>query len=396
MKRAISIVSSVALCVGLLAAIFSSYAGRAISDARPFSSLTGTAHPQPVFVAAFREFAVRPERFNASTIASVRDAAAREPLASEPFFILGAKAFQDNQFERSIRLLAEARDRAPNNKIARLLLAKLFLFEERPREAAVELATLMRIVPQANDLLMPELANFLTTPQTAAATRQALVDTTMFDRAMEYMVKQDVPTATLLRLSTTSGRAGSLRNRRWQVALIRRLINENREASAYDAWLRFGKIQTEKLSVYDGRFRGMPGTTPFNWSFEENAVGSAARDVNGLEVTMYGRQGGKLAEQLLILDPGTYILETEYSGEANAGGGGTIGWELVCGTGNRNVVNLELSTPSPQGQRATARFTVPGNCPIQRLSLQAYAGDVPFTQRVNILEVSVRNERVPS
>ena len=364
-----------------------SYGWRILTDSRPMSALTGTAPSVPIYKLAFAEFLQNNAQVSPGTLGLVRQSIPRTPVAADPLFIMATDARAKGDLAREERLLLLSRQRAPRNRLTRLLLIERYLNSGRSKEAAVEIAAIVRLMPKSDELLLPKIAQLALDPKSAEATREALAGTSLLDRMLGSLVKNGTPTQTILDLGRYSAMPPSYAARGWQSALQRRLVGAGDVQTAVKLWRHYNGIERGNEAVYDARFAGKPGPAPFNWTFSSGKAGAVETRKPGLLVESYGRLNATLAWQTLVLKPGSYTLEIMGDGEIDPTSG-VLSWSIRCETGKQVFVVLPVSTLVP-ARPVAKNFTVPPSCPGQRLELITGLGDLPLSQTVEFGSVRI-------
>jgi hypothetical protein len=186
-----------------------------------------------------------------------------------------------------------------------------------------------------------------------------------------------------------------------QAALVNMLITNRDYQRAYLAWINF--LPESALSgiafVYDGNFAGLPGPPPFNWQLFADGAGNAelARKSSlpqstALDANYFSEQPSTMAQQTIVLEPGSYIFSYSVTGSHDDDTGGSLGWTLRCldkpGT---ELLRSGLLPSTPT--RVDVRFTVPtAGCAAQQLSLVGTSGDVPATYRAEYSGLTVTRQ----
>jgi len=101
-----------------------------------------------------------------------------------------------------------------------------------------------------------------------------------------------------------------------------------------------------------------------------------------LSVTYYGRAGGELASQLLVLRPGSYRFRFAVEGKTPAGA--TLYWSLRCANNDKLEPMRAVVKGEGPLRALVANFTVPAGCPAQRLTLVGEAGEFPVAINVTL------------
>lgn len=137
-------------------------------------------------------------------------------------------------------------------------------------------------------------------------------------------------------------------------------------------------------SVTNGDFSDSAAPWPFQWRLTQK-VGVTAEIVAddlrpadpALRVDYNGSATARIAEQLTLLDPGSYRLSAEVRTETGDPAA-RLTWTLTCGYGTRVIASLPAGAPAaaPDGWTAiSGRFEVPAVCPTQWLRLDTSAAD---------------------
>lgn len=357
---------------------------------RAFPNDFGSAESPPgVYMAANGEFFAREGRLSDETYNRIADAARRSPLDTEPFLLFGLRAIVAEDLPRAERLLEESRQRDPRFAMPRVLLVAVYLRTGRIEKATEEVATLVRVLPRAAQLLVPELARLAAAPGTRAAVEQAIGDQPIMAQVLALLVAQNVDPDILLALSARQPRLEDGRVAEWQTALLSRLVESGEVTRAFDIWRRFVGAAPDGL-IYDPEFRGAPGPAPFNWELTGSAVGAAERAPGGgVDIEYYGRQAGTLARQLILLRPGRYRLELLADGAAT-GQGSRIVLKIACRGRDEPLLAIRLEQIAAAAKRLGGDFTVPAGCDAQWLSFDGEAVEFPTNQRARITGLSLR------
>ncbi|MDB5693188.1 MAG: hypothetical protein JWO81_2251 [Alphaproteobacteria bacterium] len=318
----------------------------------------------------------------------------QEPLADEPFLLAAVPALAAGNGAEGERLLLEARRRNPRLRMARLLLLDRYLRTGRIGDAALEMASLDRLIGGAGAVLVPAMAQMVQDPQLGPK----MIPIIASERDLQHAVLQslaasDADAGLILRVAGDSGlRMADAKD--WQGPLLSRLVDRGDLLAALHLWRRFAgdRDASDEKGLYDARFDGLRGPPPFNWILASGGAGAAERNRNGgLQVDYYGRQEGDLARQLLMLKPGRYRFSFTAEGGAR-GEGSRLIWTLGCQR-ETQLLQLVLKDVASSPKRFAGTFTVPATgCPAQWLTLQGLSGDVASDQSVTIAGLSLIRE----
>jgi tetratricopeptide (TPR) repeat protein len=345
-------------------------------------------HPRVLAASIMRDVgtaAARGEALSPSTADQIRTLSKRNALATEPFLVLGAQAYQRRELAQAEKLLLEARRRSPRSPAARYLLGSLYLETGRLDAGLKESAALARLIPGAAAQLAPALAQYLSAPGAVRQTYDLLKAHPDLAPPLFNELAADPRNADLLvGLSATVPASESTHV--WQEKLIGGLLKNEDYAKGWSVWARLnGQDSALRNSVHDAEFRDASSAPPFNWELSRRG-GLIERRNGSLHVLYFGRDEVSLVRQVLLLRPGAYELAMDMSGSVNAAH--ALRWEISCLPGKRKV----LQSPLRQGPASKLRagFVVPpDDCEAQDLRLEAAPGDFPGTSDFSIANLKL-------
>ena len=344
---------------------------------------------------AMTEFTMRGGAVQPATKKKVRAALNKAPLEEEPFILAAVDALVRNDSAHAQRLLEEARRRDPRSRITRLLLLDRFLRNGRIVEATEEMTALSGLFPQANNVLVGELARLAQNRETTTALEKALQQNPSFrDFLLSHLASNNADPDLILRLArNVPAPPGTSAAPAWQGQLVTSLAERGETDRAYQMWRTFSapKAPERKAGIYDGKFQGFAGSGPFNWQFPASPAGVAERNsANALQVDYYGRADAELASQLIMLPPGSYRLTVRAEGDAE-GEGSKLSWAVDCHRSKARVADLVLKKLTYAPRAVSVNFTVPGTgCAAQWLRLVGTAGEFPKPQNATISAVDIQ------
>ena len=323
-------------------------------------------------------------------------ALARSPLAEDPFMLAGIDALARGDEEKGEALLAETRRRDPRSRTARLILLDRYLRTSRTSEAGVEIAVLNRLIAQAAEVLVPELARMISDPRTGGALIGLLRDDPdMRDAVLGKLASGGADPDLILRVARSTGAGGrSGPAPAWQPAMLSKMVEKGDVERAHLLWRGFsGANEADPATPYDGNFRGLPGPAPFNWQLLSSPAGVAERtQAQSLDVEYYGRERAALASQLLMLKPGRYRLSFRAEGDAT-GEGSRLAWLVSCAGGaGAQLLEAPLQRVGSTPKVIAAAFTVPAGCPAQWLRLTGIPDEFPTGQSATIADLRIKPE----
>ncbi|MGH6740525.1 MAG: tetratricopeptide repeat protein, partial [Bradyrhizobium sp.] len=341
---------------------------------------------------------------DAAVATRLGDALLDDPLASEPFYANALLRVRRGNHVAAIRMLEETRRREPRWVSPRLLLAQQYVVAGRVRQAVDEIAGLVQlgtgVTPQLIEALIP-LSN---DPSTRGAVLSALRRNPRLRQAfVAYVGAKGGDAGFLFNSLVAAPNKASLSDE--QAAVVSMLVASGDYQRAYLAWINF--LPASALSgiafVYDGNFAGLPGPQPFNWKLSNS--GSASAELTrksslpqgtALEASYFTEQPDTLAEQTLVLEPGSYVFSYSAVGSRDGDMGGALGWSIRC-LGKAGTELLQSFLLPAQPRRLAARFIIPASdCPAQKISLVGTSGDVPATIHAEYSGLMVSRQSPPA
>ncbi|MEG3089576.1 tetratricopeptide repeat protein [Sphingomonas sp. PB4P5] len=321
-----------------------------------------------------------------ATLAAVRRAAQAAPLDARPYLVTGHQQLHDGQLSAGIATLEAAQRLDPRDRLVHLLLLDSYLKAGRYDDVAAQFAVATRLVGQARAPIAAALAAMIKMPAMYPAARRALqADPALEQAVLITLAQSDSPPAAIFALASAAARRDAGVNGGWGPVLINRLVNEERYAEARSVWRNVYRLSAAQVAplVFDGGFRRLTGSPPFNWTLTSASLGAADIRDQTLAVTYYGRDTGELARQTLMLAPGAYRFAVTVEG-AKASVGPSLAWSLRCAGAKSDLMTLPATgTESGEGHRIVAAFTVPSDCPAQQLTLTGTAGE--FAAPINLV-----------
>lgn len=318
----------------------------------------------------------------------------KAPLAEEPLLVGAVDALAHGDEARASRLIEIAHRRDPRSRYALMLLLQDSLRRADAEQGVAAMAVLARLLPQASDLLVAELARMASQPRTKDVVRRVMEgEPRIRTDVLERLARGGAEPSLLFHLAgQTAPVAAGETPPRWQQLMVDELVSHGRVAEAFDAWQRISGSAGNPGGIYDGDFTGLPGPAPFNWSLASSGAGLAEmqRGSPGLRVDYYARDPAQLASQLLMLPPGRYQLSFQADLQAEGeGGADRIAWTLACHPDGRQLSSISLAGGT--GSRTISGvFTVPENgCPSQWLRLVGSPAEFPKDQQATITHLRI-------
>jgi hypothetical protein len=327
--------------------------------------------------------------------AKARQALTRAPLMEDPFLIEGMNSLFRRQDKRAAEMLSHALARNARSRLARLFMLEVQLRQGQAGAAARNMAILTRLMPDAQQLFVPELARMAQDRRTSTALRQALrTDRRLHSMVLQHLAERGANVELILRIaSDLPGAPADPSITDWRGTLMQSLVTKGDIGRAYRLWRSFSGVKDQEAGVYDGNFEGRPGLPPFNWKLASSEMGAAepARR-GGLEVQYYGRTAGELASQLLMLEPGRYVIAFHAEGDLKDPQHRLV-WRINCHGSNQSVLELPLADITYAGRTVASRFEVPERCRGQWLRLMGEPTEFPKIENVLIRELRIQRAR---
>lgn len=340
------------------------------------------------------EFRVRQGVISPDVSARAIGALRSAPLSHDPFFFAGLDSLVRGDEQAALPLIREARRRNPRSRTARLVFLDQVLRSGEAQDAAVEIAALSRLVPEASRVLIPELAKYAADPKTAAALIEALrPDPKLREAVLEQLASTGADPDVILKIAASGPKSAEIpATPVWQGRMLTSLIEKGQIGRARALWATLAGVRPEALGsdVYDGAFRGAPGPPPFNWRFGQSAAGVAEPTrAPALQIEYYGRAEAELASQLLQLGTGRHVMTMTASGTSPSAGGSIV-WTLTCLSSKAPIAALPLRDINYTPKRLSAAFAIPQGCPAQWLRLTATPAEFPAAHSITIADLRIR------
>jgi hypothetical protein len=361
----------------------------ALADTRPAAAASAwSGHPASEIGLALTDIA-RASRARRpvpqSAFAEIADAAAKEPLAPEPFLVRGVQAELAGDAVTAQRAFEAAQWRDPRSLPAAYFLADRYFRSSDVTRGLREVAALARLSPDGGDAAVPYVAQYAANPANWPALRDLFgKNPFLAQRVLVALASniQTVPAALALLNPRETG------NRQWLVVLVQTLINSGDYPKAHAAWERLARAPAAPGDlIHDADFRDAIAPPPFNWQLTSSTVGLAERQKGRLHVLFYGNEDGTLASQLLLLPPGAYRMSMRLLGDparAHA-----LTWSVWCDKAAQPLASVTLDTAAARGWQ----FAVPAGCSAQWLKLSGVSTDV--AQQVDLSISDLRFAKGP-
>ena len=351
----------------------------ALAEARPDAAAKAwSGHPATEISVAMTEIA-RSSRARQPVpqwaFGMIDDAAAKSPLAPEPFLVRGVQAGLTGDTAGAQRAFEAAQWRDPRSQPAAYFLADRYFRSGNVTGGLREVAALARLSPDGGTAAVPYLAQYATNSVNWPALRGLFDKNPQLAQPVLIMLASDIKTVPA---ALALADASDIGNQAWLGQVVDTLIKAGDYPRARAAWMGMaGAGATSGELLHDSGFSDSRSPPPFNWQLTSSTVGLAERQRGGrLHVLFYGDEDGTLASQLLLLPPGEYRLSFNLAGDharAHA-----LTWALWCDKAPQPLASITLEAAAARGWQ----FQVPAGCQAQWLKLSGVSGDVP--QQVDI------------
>ena len=331
----------------------------------------------------------------APLVRMARSAVTSSPLAFEPFFVLSRQALDQGDLDRAIALMEESRRRRSNFLPTRLLLMAYYSQANRYAEALVEMDYALRSSEGVRRVVLPELVKVMRQPNGRRALAAVLARRPIWREEFVKVAQNSTfrPEEALDLIDRIRALRPSADISLERGLYLQALVKAGQAAEAR-AILLEGLAPAERARhqyVFDGSFTGRKAPQPFGWLLRDTAVGRAEIVRIGtpyLDVNYFGGQTMLLAEQVLALRPGTYVIGSRAKSDGGISAG-ELFWALACKQDAPPLAKIGIGAPQPAYRMYQTKVSVPASCPVQRLQLMADPGDVATTFNVQIAEVRV-------
>lgn len=173
-----------------------------------------------------------------------------------------------------------------------------------------------------------------------------------------------------------------------QAIVVARLVTSHPD----QAWVYYASVRPGVKRTYSRNPRftaAIVEPSPFDWVPTEDTSLSVsilgASEGGAVELSIPATNGGELLSQLQYLPPGTYNLGGQ-SADIVQASAARLYWQLRCERG-RELGRVNVLAPQQRAGRFAGRFSVPADCPIQRLSLIVRSNDATEVLTGRITEV---------
>lgn len=322
----------------------------------------------------------------ADSVAKIIRASAKAPLAPEPFLVEGIQAqiAGDGQGAGNAFLAAQRRD--PRSLPARYFLAEHYFRSGDAARGLDEIAVLARLSPNGIQGSAPYIGAYARSPSNWPHLRAMFRSNPQIEDAALVALAVDPANADTILALASPGRRSA--DSPWLPGLLNGLVGAGQYARARTIWsVSAGVGNGGAPLLYDPGFARPGAPPPFNWRLTSSSVGLAERQPGGrLHAIFYGQEDGALAQQLVVLAPGTYRLSMRVLGDASQTK--TLSWSVRCANSHEPLATASLDVLAAH----VMRFQVPADCPAEWIELLGTSSDMPQQSDVTINRLTLQRE----
>jgi hypothetical protein len=309
--------------------------------------------------------------------AMIDDAAAKYPLAPEPFLVRGVQARTAGDTDAARRAFTAAQWRDPRSMPAAYFLADYYFRAGDALHGLIQTALLARLSPRGTDAVAPFVAAYAQDRANWPQLRALFRSQEGLEDGVLIALAHDARNAdAILALADADHRKP---DSGWLKLLLSSLVASGDYARAHAIWSSVGHARKGGGLLYDAGFSEPDAPPPFNWSFSSGDVGLAERQPEGrLHVIFYGNEDGVLASQLLLLRAGAYRLQMQVVGAPVHPE--SLRWSMRCDKEKEPFATVGIADAATRGWT----FKVPPGCSAQWIELSGRSGDVAQQSDVTI------------
>lgn len=310
--------------------------------------------------------------------AMIADAAAKAPLAPEPFLVRGVQAQLSGDSATAERDFLAAQWRDPRSLPAAYFLADYYFRRGAALKGLNQIAVLARLTPAGLQSIGPYTAAYAKNRANWPLLRTIFRDHPELEEVtLEALARDASNVDAALALADSAHRQ---LDSPWVRTLLGTLVDNGQYGRARALWASISRVPLRQdLLVYDTEFAHPGPPPPFNWTLTSSTVGLAERERGGrVHALFYGQEDGVLASELVLLPPGSYRVTMQLLGDAAHAQ--SLSWSIRCDKTSAPLVTVTLDVAAARGWS----FQVPANCPAQWLELSGASSDMPQQSDVTI------------
>ena len=310
------------------------------------------------------------------TFAMIYDAAAKSPLAPEPFLVRGVEEQTKGDAKAAGSAFVAAQKRDPRSLPAAYFLADYYSRSGQALQGLQQIAVLARLSPGGITTVAPYVATYAKNRANWPAMRALFKSQEGLENSVLSVLARDpANTDAILAVADPNHREP---DSPWLATLLGSLVTSGDYQRAHQLWSSIGGGRASGL-IYDPGFSSPDPPPPFNWSFATGTTGLAERQPgNRLHAIFYGNDDGVLASELVLLPPGTYRVMMQIAGQPVHPE--ALSWSIRCDKSQEPISSIAIADAASRGWT----FQVPTNCPAQWLELSGRSGDIAQQSEVTI------------
>ncbi len=292
----------------------------------------------------------------------------RSPASATPLVLAGLAASERGDMATAELLMLAARARNPRDATACYWLLDHFVRDGRYAAAMAQVGGAIRLRDGAAAPVFALVAALAAIPAARGAVRAELATDPFWRNGFFQGQATVADPASLLALLALLQSIPPARDpaaaRLERQAVLRAMVDRGAYAPAYAAWRAFLPPAQRPMpgTVYDPDFAGLAGPPPFNWRLQTGDDTMVAIGPRGLSITYAGEQAAVLAEQYLVVPPGTYRLSIAARGHDASN---RLVTRIVCA----RDASVLASVPASKSQ--STNVPIPERCGALQLQIAA-------------------------
>lgn len=318
------------------------------------------------------------------------------PLNGDAFFHLALVEFWKTDGWVSSSVLKEAERRAPRNITLVRVLLGLDLVSGEYDSAISRVNLLLKLDPSKQDQYFEVLFHLSETSDGLIALKKNMhTDVSWSNRLLRYKIGRSTSANIFeqnefVRLSVDSSRSLE-RTSMVEKIYLNRLVHFGHINAAHSFWKETAGPKTSSyFNIHDSRFKGLPGSPPFNWSVYNGPKITMDMDsAGGLYVSYSGSRRRKITSQLVKV-AGDISVSLSVSAKWNyKEREGSFEWRAKCWEKQNLIKTITLDDAGKMLPNLQGSFVVPNECNFIDLQLWAIPGKDMTRLSVTIHEVKL-------
>ena len=311
------------------------------------------------------------------TFAMIYDAAAKSPLAPEPFLVRGVQEQTKGDAKGAGKAFVAAQKRDPRSLPAAYFLADYYSRLGQALQGLQQIAVLARLSPGGITAVAPFVATYAKNRANWPAMRALFRSQEGLENSVLSVLAHDPANAdAIIAVADPHHRQP---DSPWLATLLGSLVASGDYQRAHALWSSIGGGPAATGLIYDSAFSSPNPPPPFNWSFATGTIGLAERQPgNRLHTIFYGNDDGVLASELVLLPPGTYRVAMQVVGQPVHPE--ALSWSIRCDKAQEPIASIAVLDAARSGWT----FQVPANCRAQWLELSGRSGDIAQQSELTI------------